>query len=160
MMEYDWPGNVRELENFVARNVLLTQGGIINVSDLPAFFKKPFLAVSKESVAGELASQGTIKSMREIEKEHILSALKSCNWKKSLSKLHPGRKWRHLSADVLFYYSQAFHFGMQGAVGNAQDLGGATRPGSTTATIFYHSQNMVPLELIDSFQRYVSRASG
>jgi two-component system response regulator HydG len=81
MMEYDWPGNVRELENFVARSVLLTQGGIINVSDLPAFFKKPFLAASKESAAGEPASKETIKSMREIEKEHILSALKSCNWK-------------------------------------------------------------------------------
>jgi DNA-binding NtrC family response regulator len=40
MMEYDWPGNVRELESFVARSVLLTRGGIINVSDLPAFLKK------------------------------------------------------------------------------------------------------------------------
>jgi DNA-binding NtrC family response regulator len=121
MMEYDWPGNVRELENFVARSVLLAQGGIINVSDLPALFKKPFLAAPKESAPGEPASKETIKSMMEIEKEHILSALKSCNWKlygengaakllqvnastlnsrmkklginkKYLSKLHPERK--------------------------------------------------------------------
>jgi transcriptional regulator with PAS, ATPase and Fis domain len=56
MMEYDWPGNVREFENFVARSVLLTQGGIINVSDLPAFFKKPFFAASTESASGEPAS--------------------------------------------------------------------------------------------------------
>jgi hypothetical protein len=111
--------------------------------------------------------------MTEIEKEHILSALKSCNWKlygeNGAAKLlqveastlnSRMKKLMHLRADMLFYYSQAFHFGVQSAAWNAQYFGGATRPGSLTATIFYDSQNMVPLDLIDGFQRHVSRTSG
>ncbi|HYF85219.1 sigma-54-dependent Fis family transcriptional regulator [Azospirillum sp.] len=32
---YDWPGNVRELRNLVERAVLLSTGGMVDVSDLP-----------------------------------------------------------------------------------------------------------------------------
>jgi len=33
--EYDWPGNVRELENLMRRMVLMSQGSIIKIKDLP-----------------------------------------------------------------------------------------------------------------------------
>jgi len=121
MMEYDWPGNVRELENFVARNVLLTRGGVINVSDLPAPEKKRFLEATNYHESNQPASKEMIKTLKGNEREHILAALKSCKWKlygrngaaellqvnastlnskmkklgidrKSLSKLHPGNK--------------------------------------------------------------------
>ena len=35
LTQYDWPGNVRELRNLVERSVLLAEGDIIEVSDLP-----------------------------------------------------------------------------------------------------------------------------
>src|SRR5262249_18296445 len=36
LMEYAWPGNVRELENAIKRAVLMCEGGVIEVNDLPA----------------------------------------------------------------------------------------------------------------------------
>lgn len=36
LLEYHWPGNVRELQNVVRNVVVLNQGGLVSVSDLPA----------------------------------------------------------------------------------------------------------------------------
>jgi transcriptional regulator with PAS, ATPase and Fis domain len=35
LWEYDWPGNIRELENVVERMVVLSETGVIGLSDLP-----------------------------------------------------------------------------------------------------------------------------
>lgn len=35
LLTYNWPGNVRELQNVVARSLILSENGVINVSDLP-----------------------------------------------------------------------------------------------------------------------------
>jgi two-component system response regulator AtoC len=35
LMTYNWPGNVRELQNVVARSLILSENGRIDVSDLP-----------------------------------------------------------------------------------------------------------------------------
>jgi two-component system response regulator HydG len=72
MQKYNWPGNVRELENFIARSVLLAEGQVIELCDLPVVHEPAVPAAGDE--------QG-LKSMRENEKEHILAALKSCNGK-------------------------------------------------------------------------------
>ena len=37
---YAWPGNLRELRNAVERAVILTQGGIIELADLPETFQE------------------------------------------------------------------------------------------------------------------------
>ncbi len=39
-VDYDWPGNVRELENMVERLVVLAQGEVLHVDNLPRKFKK------------------------------------------------------------------------------------------------------------------------
>ena len=96
-------------------------GQVIDFTDLPSPQKRALLTESPECPFAAPASKETIKSMSEHEKEHILSALISCNWKlygqdgaanllqmhpstlnsrmkklgihkKSLSKLHPGKK--------------------------------------------------------------------
>jgi transcriptional regulator with PAS, ATPase and Fis domain len=72
MLEYNWPGNVRELENFIARSVLLAEGPVVEVCDLP---------VSRKPATQEMAVTGGWRSMDEYEKEHILAALKSCRGK-------------------------------------------------------------------------------
>ncbi len=35
LWSYDWPGNVRELENMIARLVIMSEGDVIDVSNLP-----------------------------------------------------------------------------------------------------------------------------
>ncbi|MFC6095349.1 sigma-54-dependent transcriptional regulator [Flavobacterium qiangtangense] len=72
LQNYDWPGNIRELEHFIERNVLLAKTSEIETLDLPATVSKPFLEIS-----------GPLKSMEEMEKEHIMNALKSCDGKVS-----------------------------------------------------------------------------
>jgi two-component system response regulator AtoC len=64
LLDYDWPGNVRELENAVERAVILAQDSIITAADLP-----------QESMS--LTSPATPrKSLKEVEKGHILNVLR------------------------------------------------------------------------------------
>ena len=39
LLAYDWPGNVRELRNTIERSVVLTEGGVITLHDLPDKFR-------------------------------------------------------------------------------------------------------------------------
>ncbi|MCW3109278.1 MAG: response regulator [Segetibacter sp.] len=69
MESYEWPGNVRELENLMHRSALLT-----NESTITEFYGKPEpLRVSYSS--------SKLKSITENERDHIITTLKSCNWK-------------------------------------------------------------------------------
>ena len=65
LRRYDWPGNVRELENLMQRLVILSRNSTIAVIDLPEF-----MHFSAKKGTGEL------KSLEEIENEHILSTLR------------------------------------------------------------------------------------
>jgi two-component system response regulator AtoC len=66
LMRYDFPGNVRELENIVARAVALAEGDEIQLQDLP-----PFLAGRQQ------ASNNSLKSLEQLEQEHITRILKA-----------------------------------------------------------------------------------
>lgn len=72
LMAYEWPGNIRELEHIIERHVLFTSGKMITTFDLPdaVFTTRP-------------ESSGKIKTLEEMECEHILNALKLSNGKVS-----------------------------------------------------------------------------
>ncbi|GGF22575.1 sigma-54-dependent transcriptional regulator [Flavobacterium limi] len=72
LMDYDWPGNVRELEHLIERNILLSKTNEIEKFDLPQSVYSPVQE-----------SSGKIKTMEEMEKEHILTALQNCSGKVS-----------------------------------------------------------------------------
>lgn len=72
LQNYDWPGNIRELEHFIERTMLLTEGETINEISLPNM-------VSAAAFTGDESLK--IKTMEELEREHILSVLKLCNGK-------------------------------------------------------------------------------
>jgi len=71
LMHYDWPGNIRELEHMIERNVLLTRTNEIEKFDLPA------------TTSFSPENNGKMKSMEEMEKEHIMNALQNCGGKVS-----------------------------------------------------------------------------
>ncbi len=70
ILSYDWPGNVRELENVIERGVVLSRTEVIDKNDLPYFglVKSP-----------EVPSTFNF-SLKEMEKNHILSTLVKNDW--------------------------------------------------------------------------------
>ncbi|RUT69610.1 sigma-54-dependent Fis family transcriptional regulator [Flavobacterium cupreum] len=72
LLQYDWPGNIRELEHLIERNVLLAKTTEIEKFDLPSPASNPVQMIS-----------GQMKSMEEMEKEHIMKALETCDGKVS-----------------------------------------------------------------------------
>jgi formate hydrogenlyase transcriptional activator len=67
---YSWPGNVRELRNVVERSVILSQSPILKI-------KTPESPVSDTVVADFRLT------LKELEREHILDALKRTQWRVS-----------------------------------------------------------------------------
>jgi two-component system response regulator HydG len=72
LMRYDWPGNVRELENVIQRLVVMTDGDVIDIPDLPPLmrfsaarengFDRPLAEVETEYIRNVLARVGGNKS--------------------------------------------------------------------------------------------------
>ncbi|SES19322.1 sigma 54-interacting response regulator [Pedobacter rhizosphaerae] len=72
LQDYDWPGNIRELEHLIERTMVLTEGDTITAIELPG--------VTTPAVFNQ-DNQFKIKTMEEMEREHILSILKMCKGK-------------------------------------------------------------------------------
>lgn len=72
LKNYDWPGNVRELENVVQRLVVMSEGDLIVVPDLPSLMR--FSAMRKT---------GFDRTLAEVEAEYITNVLASVNGNKS-----------------------------------------------------------------------------
>lgn len=68
LMQYNWPGNVRELEHLIERNVLMATGNEINRIEMPV-------------VTTAYEDDSRVKTMEEMEREHIMKVLKTCNGK-------------------------------------------------------------------------------
>jgi len=71
LLNYHWPGNIRELEHLMERTVLLAKTNTIENFDLP------------KTVEVQTVNPGPLKSMEEMERDHIMNALQSCNGKVS-----------------------------------------------------------------------------
>jgi two-component system response regulator AtoC len=66
LLEYSWPGNVRELENTVERAMVLTEGDIIEVRDLPERLREALDPVAVQLASGELSVKKTVAAIEEI----------------------------------------------------------------------------------------------
>ena len=64
---YPWPGNVRELQNFIERAVILS----------PGLALRPPLAELKQALQ---EPNSRLSTLEEAEREHVLRALRECNW--------------------------------------------------------------------------------
>lgn len=88
LRSYSWPGNVRQLKNCLERAVILSNNGRITVAELPPEVARPSSAVP---VLMTPSPQGTFAdsrppvassppSLREMERQQILSALEQTGW--------------------------------------------------------------------------------
>jgi DNA-binding NtrC family response regulator len=69
---YAWPGNVRELENIVQRLVIMTDGDVVDVPDLPSLMR---FTAARES--------GLNRTLAEVEEEYIRNVLASVDGNKT-----------------------------------------------------------------------------
>jgi len=76
-LKYNWPGNVRELENVVERAVVIEDEKMITLYSLPSHIS--------EFGGKRTSDTSKIKSLEELEKQHIVEVLESMNWNRSKS---------------------------------------------------------------------------
>ena len=81
--QYPWPGNVRELENLMERLVILTEGELLDVLDLPEKFQR--LSLPLPEAAADFPERGLhlTAAVQAFERGLILKALERTNWVKS-----------------------------------------------------------------------------
>jgi DNA-binding NtrC family response regulator len=88
ILAYNWPGNIRELENTLERAVISSESGELQPEDLPETIQKfsadgatptPDSLDDLKKVKKELREKAT----EEVEKEFLLRALSTHNWKVS-----------------------------------------------------------------------------
>ena len=65
---YSWPGNIRELQNLIERAVILSPGASLRV---------PLEEMKQETIP---ASSTHLTTLEEMEREHVLRALRESNW--------------------------------------------------------------------------------
>jgi len=73
LLNYHWPGNIRELEHLMERSVLMTNGSSLKEIVLPK--KNLFEKATKEDFS--------FKTIKQNERDHILTTLKKCGGKLS-----------------------------------------------------------------------------
>ncbi len=80
LLDYAWPGNVRELQNAVKHGAALALGAEVDAEDLPDELQRP--AASPASPPGPRAP-GVLKTLAEMEREHVLQVLEACGGSQS-----------------------------------------------------------------------------
>lgn len=73
LQSYDWPGNIRELGHLIQRSMIMANGSQINSVVLPE--------MAKQEVKQAESKEVELKTLEQMEKEHILGILKRCNGK-------------------------------------------------------------------------------
>jgi len=68
LANYRWPGNVRELQNFIERAVILSPGTSL---------RAPLEELKQDTTQ---ASTTSLSTLEEMEREHVLRALRESNW--------------------------------------------------------------------------------
>lgn len=71
LLVYEFPGNVRELENIIERSVILSNSKVLAID--------PYLSKKRKSAS----ANAKFNSMEEMQKKHIMDALRRCRGKVS-----------------------------------------------------------------------------
>ena len=77
MLDYSWPGNVRELQHFIERAVILSAGTSLSA---PVEELKQESTIQLQASEQSQPSGSVDNTLLELEREHVLRALKESNW--------------------------------------------------------------------------------
>jgi transcriptional regulator with GAF, ATPase, and Fis domain len=100
LWEYDWPGNIREMENLVERLVILSEGGVTELKDLPANIRA---FVSDKKTPQPTLSSGQINlraATEQLQVRLMEEALRLANGNKSAAARMLGLKRTTLVAKL------------------------------------------------------------
>jgi two-component system response regulator AtoC len=103
LLMYDYPGNIRELENIVERAVVLAEGDVLTINDLPEEiqYKNPKQhdrRINKQGNDRRIYKQEKTVTICDMEKDVICKTLIECSWNQSMASRLLG-----LSRDQLRY---------------------------------------------------------
>jgi len=73
LLDYEWPGNVRELENVIERALILSPGSTLLLHEPLAHEVRPS--------ASHPLSRNSSSRLADIDRLHILSVLRDCDWR-------------------------------------------------------------------------------
>ncbi|MDH3762584.1 MAG: sigma-54 dependent transcriptional regulator [Gammaproteobacteria bacterium] len=76
LLTYGWPGNVRELQNVLARSLILSENGVIDVSDLPQNIRSSEYLSEQPSSGGQDSLK---RQLRNYEQAIIKAAIEEAN---------------------------------------------------------------------------------
>ena len=108
---HGWPGNVRELENAVERAVILADAGkkidaeLLGLGHLPLPFGEKTKKVPVQE-SEKVTEDEDVKSMEEVEKEHIAKVLSACDGNRTHAAEKLGMNVRTLRNKIKQYSIQ------------------------------------------------------
>jgi DNA-binding NtrC family response regulator len=102
---YPWPGNVRELRNAMERAVLLARGELILPTHLPTKVRE---AVGAQPAATTSATVPDAEQLEEIERTHILQALRKHDFNRTETAKALGISRRALIYKLQRFRNQGF----------------------------------------------------
>ena len=76
---YAWPGNVRQLENTLMKAAVMERGDTLSIDRLPPEISR---AQKKPAPALPPSPTNDLRSLRELEKDHIVRVLERTGWHK------------------------------------------------------------------------------
>lgn len=79
LLDYPWPGNVRELQNVVKHGAALATGADIREDDLPDELAR----VPGSAPPAPASDPSVLRSLAEVEREHLLRVLDACGGSQS-----------------------------------------------------------------------------
>ena len=76
LLGYEWPGNIRELQNVLERAMLLAEQDVIGHEHLPSEVHQH--AASPVAAASPPPNPDPLRSLEEVEREHVMRVLAAC----------------------------------------------------------------------------------
>jgi Nif-specific regulatory protein len=112
LIDYHWPGNVRELQNLIERLVIMAEGEMVSLGDLPSYMivapksHAGKSAQSSEVAASLLPATGEIKPVKPLEaleRREIETALLRHGWVQARAARELGLTQRQIGYKIKKY---------------------------------------------------------